>query len=257
MASIRNCLVWVCLCVPGLYMPSAAGQITTDAIHQAYVDGHGPARAVAQQAWEVDKTTLRPEDLARFGFTSMSQLQDVKLGEPIPVFALQQFSLAKYQNGQNFLQILSPVIEVKYPLQTSAGVVSAISAVNVEGRWVPGVFGGRAITRLLQQAVTRLDAQKDSLLIVEIPSLHKYIIADAAGPPAIRVLIDGYGRETVLRPESTLNFQLNTHTGVMEPSETGACERCTPETNKAPLSSKTSVVLSDLAQEAQRLKAPQ
>jgi len=238
-------------------MPSAAGQITTVAIHQAYVDGHGAAREVAQQAWNVDRTTVRPEDLARFGFTSMSQLQDVKLGEPIPVFALQQFSLTKYQTGQNLLQLLSPVIEVKFPLQTSAGVVSAISAVNIEGRWVPGVFGGRAITRLLQQAVMQLDARKDSLLIIEVPSLHKYIIADTAGAPTIRVLIDGYGRETVLRPESTMNFQLNMHTGAMEPSDTGACERCAAETHNASLSSKTASVLSDLALEAQRLKPPQ
>jgi hypothetical protein len=235
---------------------SLSGQISSTNISSTYEDAHGQAKAIAEEAWSDNKKTIRDVDLAAFGFKSTAQLSAAKLGDPIPIFTLQQFSLTDYDNNKSVLTLLSPSLEIKYPILSDGVPVSAISVVKVDGRWIPGVLGDRHTTALLRKALSSAQGASEYLIAAEVPALHKFLIVESSPTAAIRAVIDADGRETVLFPSLISNFQWDAVAEIYIPSPSGACADCRNLTTRSGLVGKSASVLSGLADEVRSLKAP-
>jgi hypothetical protein len=82
--------------------------------------------------------------LAQFGFKTESEARLATVGDPIPVVVVEHRALKAYAADASPRSVWADAGALWFPVSVGTDVRTKLEVVRIEGRWVPGEFGGQA-----------------------------------------------------------------------------------------------------------------
>jgi hypothetical protein len=110
---------------------------------------------------------IRSDNAQRFGFKTLDEAREAKVGEPIPVLFIGLTALKGYRPGAGAASVLRDAQTLWFPVLVNGGVRSEIEISRVEGKWIAGEFGRPAKAREVANVYDQLPRILQS---VSVPS---------------------------------------------------------------------------------------
>ncbi len=134
------------------------------------------SQEAAQTGLKVMQSLVRTENFQGLGFTSVEQVKNAQLGDPLKVYRVPLDELTAYKEGGNASVLLQDAHKLIYPVTVDQQVVSSLSATQRDDGWRASEFGNSALTR----ALVAHRAGKDDF-VVWVPALKVYFTARGEG----------------------------------------------------------------------------
>jgi hypothetical protein len=122
---------------------------------------------------------LNNENIQRFGFSSIEEAKNSKIGDPIQVLMIGLTDIQKFEKGSDPKTLLINIDTWWFPVLTDNVIKTKIEIIERDGKMVPGEFGGiklvSSIMNSRQELLNRLKerslAPTKEIAIVKIPAL--------------------------------------------------------------------------------------
>ena len=154
----------------GRLFPASQGNLTPNPAASA------SSQDAAQAGLKTMQSLVRTENFQGLGFSSMDQVNNAQLGDPLKVYRVPLDTLTAYKGDANAFGLLQDAHKMIYPLTVDQQVISSLSATQKDDGWRATEFGNSALTRAL--AAHR--ASKDDF-VVWVPALKIYFTARGEG----------------------------------------------------------------------------
>ncbi len=147
---------------------------------QANLTADPPASASSQDAAQTGLKTMqslvRAENFQGLGFSSVDQVKNAQLGDPLKLYRVPLDALSAYKGDANASGLLQDAHKLIYPVTVDQQVVSSLSATQRDDGWRANEYGNSALTR----ALVAHRASKDDF-VVWVPALKIYFTARGEG----------------------------------------------------------------------------
>ncbi len=114
------------------------------------------------------------------GFKSVKEVDEARLGEPIPVFYIWLDALKRYRRGDDLHRLLTDGQELIYPIEVGGEMRSLIVVKENQGLWHEASVGSPVMVQALEKATPAHAAESgqplDSLFVLHIPALYEVFI---------------------------------------------------------------------------------
>jgi hypothetical protein len=162
----------------GRMFPASQGNLTADPPASA------SSQDAAQTGLKVMQSLVRTENYQGLGFTSVDQVKNAQLGDPLKVYRVPLDALSAYKGDANAFPLLQDAHKLIYPVTVDQQVVSSLSATQRDDGWRANEFGNSALTR----ALVAHRAGKDDF-VVWVPALKIYFTARGEGEKLVLTTI--------------------------------------------------------------------
>jgi len=155
---------------------------------QGNLSGDPPASASSQDAAQaglkVMQSLVRAENFQGLGFSSVDQVKNAQLGDPLKVYRVPLDALSAYKGDANASGLLQDAHKLIYPVTVDQQVVSSLSATQRDDGWRANEYGNSALTRAL---VAHRESKDD--FVVWVPALKIYFTARGEGEKLVLTTI--------------------------------------------------------------------
>lgn len=134
---------------------------------------HGKPAAAAQEGLATLKQVVNANNYATLGFTSLEEVRQATLGEPLRVFSVRLDALGKFTDKASPDKLLVDIRRSLYPVAVGPRVASAIFVTHAQDGYRANELGNAAVAQL----VSRYRHGPDDFL-VHVPALKAWFVAD-------------------------------------------------------------------------------
>ena len=149
----------------GRMFPAGQGNLSSE------LGASASSQEAAQTGLKVMQSLVRTENFQGLGFTSVDQVTNAQLGDPLKVYSVPLDELTAYKGEANASALLHDGHKLIYPVTVDQRVVSSLSATQRDDGWRASEFGNSALTRALAAHRTGKDD-----FVVWVPALKVYFI---------------------------------------------------------------------------------
>jgi len=134
------------------------------------------SQEAAQAGLTVLRSLVRTENFQGMGFSSVDQVRNAQLSDPMKLYIVPLDALTAYKGDASAAGLLQDAHKLIYPVTVDQQVVSSLSVTQRSDGWRANDFGNSALTR----ALVAHRASKDDF-VAWVPALKIYFSARGAG----------------------------------------------------------------------------
>ena len=127
----------------GRLFPASQGNLSSDP------PASSSSQDAAQTGLKVMQSLVMTENFQGLGFSSVDQVKNAQLGDPLKLYRVPLDALSAYKGDTNAFGLLQDAHKMIYPVTVDQQVVSSLSATQRDDGWRATEFGNSALTRAL------------------------------------------------------------------------------------------------------------
>lgn len=125
------------------------------------------------------KNAISEQNVGNFGFKSLGEAQDAKVGKAYPVISLDLQEIKAYRAGAKVKSLKAKTETTWFPVTVSEEVVAKLEIIEKNGRMIAGDFGAGSEAKRMARTITESSSllksreitAEDSMQILRVPHL--------------------------------------------------------------------------------------